>query len=728
MGSIEESVSTGVRPRGRPGLHARRDWQRLCAPIIVVGLGLSWQVHAQTAPAFTAVQADAGKALYVERCARCHGANLSDGEFGPPLRGRTFAERWAGRPLGELFAHTQQTMPPDAPGSLGNPRYASIIAYLLSQNGVAAAVMELPADVAAMTAMRFPGIAVDFERRSAGPSGGLAPGAVLPPWPVTANPLDALTPVTDAMLQAPPVQDWLTWRRAFDDSGFSPLTQITKENVKHLRLAWSLALPAGPNEATPLVHDGVMFVHGYTDHVMAIDAATGDELWHYTRALPEGTAGVQQRSMALYDDKLYFGTSDSHVVALDAKSGKVIWDQAIADPKLWRVSGGPLVARGKVMQGVVGRAPGGAFIVGLDALSGKSQWRFNSIAQTGDPGDHTWNDTPLEQRNGGSLWTAGSYDPTLKLAFFGPGQTYDTAPLLNPVKKRGITNDGLYLDATIALNPDTGKLVWYYQHLPNDQWDYDWAFERQILELPVDGHPRKLVVTSGKLGIYDALAADSGNYVFSIDMGIQNLITSIDPKTGTKHIDPARYPGGSRTLSVCPHAGGGRSWLPGSYNAATSIVYVPMVETCMDLIPGGLGERNALSTGLRWTLRPRPDSDGKYGRVQAINLATRRTVWTTRQRAPQTSGVLATAGGLVFAGALDRWFTAYDDGTGETLWKARLGDVPSSAPISYLAHGKQYVAMVVGFGGPQTVSFPALVPEIKVPATRSSAIWVFELP
>jgi alcohol dehydrogenase (cytochrome c) len=683
---------------------------------------------AQAAATFTSAQAGSGQAAYARFCARCHGSNLDDGEFGPPLRGKVFVDRWGGRSLADLDTLIENTMPADSPGSLTDRTYTELMAFLLSQVGVPSSDGELPSERAALATKLMPGKPSAIDRRALGPSGGLAPGTVLPAWPAKRSPLDTLTPVSDEMLQAPPEEDWLTWRQSFTDAGFSPLTQISKQNVGTLRLAWALALPAGPNEATPLVHDGVIFVHSYNDHVLALDAATGDELWHYARRLPEGIAPSVQRSIALYAEMLYFGTSDAHVVALNAKSGRVVWDQSIADPQVWRVSGGPLVASGKVMQGVVGRAPGGAFIVGLDAATGLESWRFHSVAQPGQAGDDSWNGARPEQRSGGSVWTAGSYDPQLRLAFFGPAQTYDTAPLQHPAKQRGVRNDGLYLDSTVALDPATGRMAWYFQHLPNDQWDYDWAFERQILQLPLGGKPTKLVITSGKLGIYDALDAASGKYAFSIDLGLQNLVTSINPKTGAKTIDPARYPDGIRRVSVCPHPGGGRSWLPGSYNPQSHIVYLPMVESCMDMIPMEKGERGSLSSGYRWALRPRPDSDGKYGRIQAVNLATRETTWIARQRAPQTSGVLDTAGGVVFAGALDRWFSAYDDASGELLWRLRLSDVPSSAPISFAAHGRQYIATVVGFGGAQAITFTNLVPEISPPPARSSSIWVFELP
>jgi PQQ-dependent dehydrogenase (methanol/ethanol family) len=565
--------------------------------------------------------------------------------------------------------------------------------------------------------------------RSFSPGGPLTPGVKLPDWAAPPNPLESSSPVTDAMLANPNPGDWLSWRRTQDDLGFSPLTGIDKKNVAGLQLAWSLTLPPGANAATPLVHDGVIYVHSFGDNVQALDAATGDELWHYARQLPNDVRPTIKRNLALYGDKIYFGTSDVHVVALNVKTGAVVWDQPITEPGSgFGLSGGPLVAHGKVMQGVNGQAPGGAYIVGLDAETGKEAWRFYTIARPGEPGGNSWNGLPLDKRSGGSVWTAGSYDAEHDLAFFGPAPTYDTGPLRDPIGRPGVTNTALYTNATLAIKPDTGKLVWYFQHVPNDQWDFDWAFERQLITLPVNGRDRKVVLTSGKEALYDALDIDSGKYLFSIDLGLQNIITSIDPKTGAKHIDPNLIPSREKAITVCPHAGAAKSWIPASINPTTKVLYVPIVESCMDLTPVPLDQRGGLSTGVKFSIRPRLDSDGKYGRIQAIDLNTHKTLWTQRQRAPQTTGVLDTAGGVVFAGALDRYFTAYDDATGKALWSARLNDVPSSAPISYAVNGKQYVAMVVGYGSPQSVTFPMLTPEIDLPVVRSSTIWVFALP
>ena len=595
--------------------------------------------------------------------------------------------------------------------------------------GVAVAATLTAGGAAAQPPAPNPDLPEQQRLRAFSPGGSLTPGVELPRWPTPPNPLDAAKPVTDTLLANPSPNDWLTWRRTHDDLGFSPLAAIDKANVDELQLAWSLALPPGPNSSTPLVHDGVIYVHSFGDHVQALDATNGDELWHYARQLPDTARPTLKRNIALYGDKVYFGTSDVHVVALNAKTGAVVWDTPITQAGSgFGLTGGPLVARGKVMQGVNGQAAGGAYIVGLDAETGVEAWRFYTIARPGEPGGDTWNGLPLEQRTGGSVWTAGSYDAKRNLAFFGPAPTYDTGPLRDSVARPGITNEALYTNATLALNPDTGTLVWYFQHVPNDQWDFDWAFERQLLTLPIDGRSREVLVTSGKEAIYDALELDGGRYAFSIDLGLQNFITGIDPRTGAKTIDPALVPSREKAIIVCPHAGGAKSWIPASINPESKVLFVPLVESCMDLTPVPQDQRGSLTTGVRWTIRPLLDSDGRYGRIQAIDLTTRKTLWTERQRAPQTSGVLATAGGLVFAGALDRWFTAYDDATGKPLWRARLSDVPSAAPISYAVNGKQYVAMVVGYGSAQSITFPMLTPEIDLPIVKSSAIWVFALP
>jgi alcohol dehydrogenase (cytochrome c) len=695
---------------------------------VAIGLQFPRLLNAQSNnyATYAAAQASVGSTAYSQSCASCHGPNTDDGEFAPPLKGAAFVQKYGGRPISELIGYMTTKMPPGNPGSLGATAYAQLAAFLLQRNGAPAGTAELPADEPQLARLIFPGGGAPRGRGpGAGPGGGLTPGVKLPPPPAKTNPLDKITPVSDAMLQNPPAGDWLTWRRGFDYQGFSPLRQISRANVNNLHVAWTWTLPPGANEATPLVHDGVMLVHGFGDSIQALDAATGDLLWQYSRELPKGLKPSVKRNIAIYGSKVYLGTSDVHVVALDVKTGKVAWDQALTTDKGFQLTGGPLVAKGKVMIGTGGRVAGGNYIVALDAETGKEAWRFNTIAQPGEPGGNTWNDHPLADRDGASVWVAGSYDAQLNLTFWGVAQTYDTGVLAHP--KPGVNNDGLYTDCTLALNPDTGKLVWYYQHLPNDQWDFDWVFERQIVRMPVNGTVRPVIMTAGKMAIYDVLDAETGKWIYSKDLGLQNIVTSIDPRTGKKNIDPNSLPGDGKDRVICPHAGGAKSWIPGSYNPDTSILYVPLVESCMDLNPVPDGGRGSLSTGVRWSLRPRPDSDGKYGRVQAINMLTREVVWTSRHRAPESSGALDTAGGVVFSGSIDRYFRAYDDHTGKVLWETRLNDVPSNAPISYSVNGTQYIAIGVGNGGAQAITFPALVPEIQN-TDRAATIWVFQAP
>src|SRR5262249_29395576 len=285
-------------------------------------------------------------------------------------------------------------------------------------------------------------------------------------------------------------------------------------------------------------------------------AVDGALLWRYQRHLPQGTALTSKKTLALYGDKLYVATSDLHLVALDARTGRPVWDKIISDKPGFRNPGGPLAADGVVMQGLTTQAAGGSLVAGFDAETGARLWTFDTIAQPGQPGGDTWNGLPAEARHGASVWTSGTYDPKTGLALFGTGQNYDTGPLR--FRKEGQNNDGLYTDSTLALDPHTGKLAWWFQHQKNDQWDLDWVFERVIGDIDVKGQRRRVIVTSGKEGFFDVLDAQTGKYVTSVDMGIQNFITGVDPKTGEKSINPDLIPGGlDHPITVCPHGGGG---------------------------------------------------------------------------------------------------------------------------------------------------------------------------
>lgn len=679
----------------------------------------------EVALTYTAAQAARGAAVYQEACAMCHGANLDDGALGAPLKGPQFIRKYGGKTVDGLYTVMSTTMPSAAPGSLDPATYAALVAHVLQANDIVAGDRELPASVPALAQMMIPAGGFSFMAFSP----YVAKPAIDGP-----DPFASYAPVTEALLTEPPDEDWLSWRRTYDAHGFSPLKAIDKTNVKNLRVAWTWSLPPGSNESVPLVHDGVLFTFAFGDELQALDAQTGDLLWHYTHPLEQGAAPNHKRGIALFGDNVYMGTSDAHVIAVNAKTGTLVWDTEVADfSKRESISAGPLVARGLVMIGTtgtgVGGVPGGPQIVGLDAQTGAVEWRVKTIAQPGTPGGDSWNGVPGDKRTGASVWTTGSYDPRIGLAYFGTGNTYDTGPLIKPIGQPGVTNDALYTNTTLAIDPDTGELVWHYQHFPNDQWDLDWAFERQLIRLPVFGAMRTIAVTAGKLGIYEGVDAETGEFVFAFDIGLQNIVTAIDPETGKKTVNTDLIPGDGKIKMVCPHGAGVKSFLPAAYNAETQVLIAPLDEACMDVfpIPGG-GGGGALSSGVNWGIRPVPGSDDKVGRLEAIDLGKREVVWTVRQRAPQTSGVLWTAGGVVFAGSFDRYVRAYDDANGAVLWEQRLNDVSSSSPMTYAVDGKQYVAVVTGQGGFHAASYAPLVPELRSPPDRGAAIWVFELP
>ena len=517
--------------------------------------------------------------------------------------------------------------------------------------------------------------------------------------------LAEMRPVSGDMLADPEAGNWLIWRKTYDSAGYSPLDQIDTENVDRLVEAWRIPLGQGSSMATPLVHDGVMFLADTNDAVLALDARSGEELWRYEHETgSDATAGLNGKfGIAVYGENIIVPTLDLRLLALDFRTGEPVWEHAIAvsadRPNRYSLRAAPLLADGVIVQGVTATmVPEGGFIVGLDAGSGEELWRFQTVAGPDDPGGDTWNDIAHTERQGGSVWVSGSYDPELDLVFFGPAPTYHTAPLLQPVDIQGVSNDALYTNSTIALRPRTGELAWHFQHVANDQWDLDWSFERQIIEVDVNGSPRRAVITAGKMALYDALDAATGDYLFSIDLGLQNLVASIDPQTGRKTMNPNARPNAENAVLICPQPIGGRNWLAASVNPESNMLFLPLAETCMMGGPIG-GDSQLLSTGVEITGVAPPDSDGNIGRLQAINLETRELAWSFREFMPPSSAVLATGGGLVFGGAIDQSFKAFDQADGEVLWSTDLGDVAASFPISYSVDGKQHIALVVGQPG-----------------------------
>jgi alcohol dehydrogenase (cytochrome c) len=678
-------------------------------------------------PAISAPDSTNSQALYRNNCASCHGQNLEGGQFGPTLKGLAFQTKWPTDKQAALLDFLEHSMPPANPGVLTHQQYTSLAEFVESSTK-ASVDGESDGEHSAEGVM-------DRIRRSHLGSEPAPPQVFQDDQFRVAQQhrkeiLSRLTSIDDRVLQSFPDADWIAFRGNNGRQSFSRLSLINKDNVATMNVAWSWSLAIGPNEIEPLVHEGVMFVNSGTD-VQALDAESGDLLWAYRRKIPEQYAGSISgihRNMALYGTNLFISTNDRHVVALDAKTGTVVWDKSVVPDYQPTVvlSAGPIIAHGKVIQSSSG-GPGcikGCQIIALDANSGNEIWRFNSIAAEGAGAGNSWNGLVNEKRSGGGVWIAGSYDPGLNLAFYGVGQTYKIQPLLAPLDKRS-TGDALYTDSTLALDADTGRLAWFHQHLRRDIWDLDEAFERTRITLPAaGGHSQDALITVGKSGILDAIEPTKGNHLFTIDLGLQNYAT-INPKTGAREVSSSLDPKAGVSQFICPSLRGARNWMTTAYDPDTHVMYLPMEETCMNITFSP--NTNDMPFDIGWSFAPRPQSDGNYGRVQAIDLVTQKPLWTKRYRMPPASSMLATRGEVVFVGNRDRNFQALDSRSGKTLWQVRLNAVPDASPITYAVNGKQYVAVVAGGGGPQDSSSDEITPEIRNSAPATT-LWVFRLP
>jgi alcohol dehydrogenase (cytochrome c) len=658
-----------------------------------------------------------GKAVYEAQCAACHGFKLEGGQFAPQLKGLDFQSKWLTQHPEKLLSFISKKMPPAQPGSLAAGEYLDISELItvvneemLPDESKAGHVGVIPAAEHVFHDSFFHQITTKRQAL-----------------------LQEMTPVSDEQLWKSKTGDWLTWRGGHRTQSYSPLSEINKESVDKLSVAWAWSLPVGTNEIAPLVHDGVIFIQS-SNEVQALDALGGDLLWRYVRDLEpkyRGSINSLHRSISIYGNNIYISTADRHVVALNAKTGKLVWEQPIVSPETEGVilSSGPLAVRGKIIQGTsMGLyCKGGCSIVGLDAKTGEKLWEIGTIAKPDEFGGDTWNNTPLEQRTGGASWIPGSYNPRTNLVYMGTSGTYDIGSIFPlRVDQFSGSNKALYTNSTLAINPDTGRIKWFHQHFPAEMWDLDEAFERSLIDLEVDGVKRSLVVSIGKVGIIDALDAETGEFIFAKDLGLQNIVSKIDPSSGHRSINPDLNPTAGEFQSICPSPEGVRNWLTTAYNPQDQVLFIPMGETCMDYI---WQPNSNLTSGIDigWSVKPRPGSDGYYGRIEAVDLLSRKTLWVKRQRSPLSSSLLSTAGGLVFAGDRKRMFRAINDQTGESLWSVRLNAVPNSSPITYSVEGKQFIAVAAGGGGLHDVESVEITPEIH-DAYPSTTLWVFALP
>jgi alcohol dehydrogenase (cytochrome c) len=581
---------------------------------------------------------------------------------------------------------------------------------------------------------------------------GFAQQTSTPPSPDTPEMLRSFVPVTDEMLLNPKPENWISFRNGYKLWGYSSLNQIHSGNVGELRLVWSLAMQAGYQEVEPIVYNGVMFLANVEDIVQALDAETGDLLWEYRRNVPDNPAAVtgtryRYRNVSIYDDKIFLATNDAFLVALDAKTGAVVWETQRADYREQVAqTAGPIIVKGKVINGSrcnpQSPRPGGCFITGHDAGSGEELWRINTAATPDQPGGDTWGGLPVSARRHASAWMVGSYDPELDLVYWGTGPP---SPL--PEKLRGAGKaDLLYTNSTLALDPDTGELIWYFQHLPRDNWDLDHVFERMIVETEVSPDPldvpwispnvrsgqvRKVITgIPGKTGLVWTLDAATGEFLWARPTIYQNIMTGLELDTGRPIIDESTTPQSVQTsVLACPNLLGGKNQPSGVYSPDTNAMYMPMNNACMDLAMSVDVAGPSDGYDVRFEVRHIPDVNpdvAPVGRIEAVSASTGTTMWKYEQRAPIYGSLLATGGNLIFSGDVVRRFRAFSADSGNVLWETILNGPVSGRPMTFSVNGRQYLA--VGSGGiTQGTSFLQLTPELSTPS-GSNTLFVFALP
>jgi len=558
--------------------------------------------------------------------------------------------------------------------------------------------------------------------------------------PVAAQ-VEAFEPVTQRMLENPPPEEWLMFSRTYDAQRFSPLDQIDRDNVNRLTLAWSRGLRDGNTETVPLVYAGVMYVVTPGAVVEALDAATGDVIWQYERDVPGGAAATARtKSLAIYGDVIVYTAPDSHVVGLDARTGEMRWE-AKTDTR--GHTSGPIVVEGLAVSG--GACFGNrddCYLVAHEVATGEEAWRFYTTPAPGEPGDASWNGAALTNRQASTWGLPGSYDPERGLLYWG---------IANPMPDhRGARHGGdpdgtarvspadLYSNSTVALDAATGELVWYYQHLPGDDWDLDATHERTLVTSRVapdpehvkwinpgvePGERRDMAVTITEGGGLFAIDRGTGEFLWATPFPFdvpEFGISTIEPETGSVHLSwDLVFKGPGERKIICYW--NTRSYWPTAYHPGTNSLYTSYIDACRELTSA-----SEFAPG-PWRVVPRPGSDPKaLTGLAKIDLETGEVLRFNVGRAPGNGAMLATAGGLVFHGDMDRRFRAFDAQSGEMLWETIVGSNVSVSTITYAVDGRQYVAVMTG-ENLKVTELMGLVPEVSTPRGHN-AIYVFALP
>jgi alcohol dehydrogenase (cytochrome c) len=551
--------------------------------------------------------------------------------------------------------------------------------------------------------------------------------------PASAGQIGSYSTVTQQRLENPEPGNWLLYRRTYDGHGYSPLHQITADNVRDLAPVWTFSTGVTEgHEAPPMVNNGVMFVTTPYDQVLALDAASGDLYWRYKPKLPEELQQLHptNRGVALWGDRLYLATVDSRLIALDAKTGKVLWQQNIGNWKRGEYSTlEPLVVRGKVIVGTSGGEFGvRAFLKAFDAESGQPLWTTYTIPGPGEANHDTWN-SDAWKTGGGSVWITGDYDPKRNLAYWGVGNAAAWPGDLHP-------GDNLYTSSTIALDPDTGKIAAWHQYHYNDSWDWDEVRPPILVSLQRDGQTIDALAHPARDGYLWLLQqTDNGiKYLWGKPFVYQNAFTSLDPQTGRPSYDQAHKPVVGKLVDFCPSLWGGLDWLSAAYSDETKLLYVPANN---NMCGEYKGVDKPLVNGQLWlgadpdTLNLLPRGD-HLGELQAWDLGTGKQVWMHQFPNQLFDSVLTTAGDLVFTGGTnDRLFRAFDARTGEVLWQQKTNSGIIGMPVAFEVGDTEYVSVVSGWGvDAQRIQDKLAATPLKVDADavpQGGVIWVFAL-
>ncbi|GAA0319997.1 hypothetical protein GCM10009087_32890 [Sphingomonas oligophenolica] len=540
--------------------------------------------------------------------------------------------------------------------------------------------------------------------------------------PATPQATLATSGVTDAKIAAPGDDEWLSYGRDYSEQRFSPLTQISDTTIGKLGLAWSADLEtARGQEATPLMHDGTLYVSTAWSMVKAFDATNGKLKWAYDPHVPRDTLAraccdAVNRGVALYGGKVFVGTLDGRLVALDQSTGKPVWEKVVVPNQSdYSITGAPRIVKGRVLIGSGGaeyKARG--YLAAFDAETGAEAWRFHTVP--GNPAlgfentameraAKTWSGEWWKLGGGGTVWDSITYDPKLNLVFFGTGnaEPWNPAPM-------GRSGDNLYTSSIVAVNADTGAYAWHFQETPEDRWDFDSDAQITVADLTINGQQRHVLLHAPKNGVFYVIDAKTGQFISAKPFVPVNWATGFDPATGRPAVNPAaRYEKGDKPFVGLPGAGGAHSWQPMSFNPKTGLIYLPAniagfpYAAAKGWKPSDIGFQTALDGAATAMPAITAVRDGAMkattGALIAWDPVAGKAVWTVAQVGPWNGGTLSTAGNLVLQGNAQGEFVAYSADKGRKLWSfpAQTGII--AAPMTYAIGGQQYIAVLAGWGG-----------------------------